>query len=110
MSQWMFMESDNTITLKGLRGPFGYLNSATVTYKITAVGSSTAIGGASGPMSLDTGSTTGDYSAEIDASVVNTTDFTAGNLYWAWYVAVQGAYKKTWRVDTVTKYPSESDT
>jgi hypothetical protein len=105
----LFMESDNTITLTGLLAPTGYLQSATVTWKITNVGSTTAIGAASGSMTLDSGSTTGDYSAEIDATVVNTTDFTTGNIYWGWYTAVQGAFKKVWRCDVVTAYANESD-
>jgi len=101
------MESGNTITLSRLTGPSGYMQSATVTFKITRVGSTTAISGASGTMTLDSGSVTGDYSAKIAASVINTTNFTATMTYWVWYTANDGTDSKTWRCDGVTRYADE---
>lgn len=108
MALTLWMESDNTTTMTGLTGAGAYLNAAVVTWKITRVNSTTAIGGASGTMTYDTASN-GDYSEEIDATVVNTTDFENCKLYWWWFTAEEGAFKKTWRCDAVTKYPDEVD-
>ncbi len=108
MALTLLMESDNTITMTGLQATTGFLNAATVTWKITRVNSTTAIGGASGTMTYVTASD-GNYSEEIDATVVNTTDFEACKLYWGWYTAVEGNFKKTWRCDVVTQYPNDTD-
>lgn len=84
--------SDHDITVTGLYGGTGYLNSATVTYELLDA-AGTAIAGGSGTLDY-TAASNGDYAGVMESTVTET--LTPGARHTLIYTAVQGQFNWRW--------------
>jgi hypothetical protein len=98
VANFLDIATDNRLTLTALTGDGDPLEAATVTYELKTRGGVLVAGG-SGTLAHDAGGT---YTGVIDAAV--TALLAEGTVYHVWLVAVEGGYKKTWRMDATARY------
>lgn len=104
----LYLESDNNVGVTGVMDErtSAYLNAGTMTYSISSISTPSVV--------ITSGSCTyvaasnGNYLGVVDATVMTTLNFSEGCLYYIKYVFVEGNYNRTWRLESVAQYGSDT--